>query len=261
MVAFAGPVPHAETISGLNKSKAILMHICYMDDSGEDNVRAFAMLTVPVVHWKAGFEAIRSFRRKIRDSDGIFIRNELHATKFLSGHGYVAKNRVTLERRVEIYFDGIDMIAKLPEVRLFSAIGTNELRLFERMLNRLNVAMKAWDSYAVLVSDEGKDYRKLARQLAAFNPIPSQYGVWAGGDSTKNIVVDRLIDDLFYRKSCESYFVQAVDFCAYALLRSEKQIPSKNALGIHKAFDRLEPICQKQAFGKDPRRLGIIRDK
>ena len=77
--------------------------------------------------------------------------------------------------------------------------------------------------------------------------------------ATKNIVLDRLIDDFFYRRSQQSYFIQVVDFCVYALLRSEKPLPSKNALGIHLAYDLLEPICQKQCTSSDPRHLGILR--
>jgi hypothetical protein len=35
---------------------------------------------------------------------------------------------------------------------------------------------------------------------------------------------------------------------------------SKNKYGLGKAFDLLTPICAPECFGKDPRRLGIIRD-
>ena len=94
--------------------------------------------------------------------------------------------------------------------------------------------------------------------MGAFNPIPSMYGGWREG-LTKNIVLDRLVDDFFYRRSQESYFIQVVDFCVYGLLRSEKENPRKNALGIHLAFDLLEPICQKQCTRNDRRHLGIIR--
>ena len=237
------------------------MHIRYIDDSGEDNIRCFSLLTVPANQWKLLFDAIKEYRRELRASDGIFMTKELHATKFLSGHGYFSDRHVSLQRRCDIFRDALASVSKLPGVHLFSAVGEkqNESRLFERLLNRLNRAMTEWDSYAVCVSDEGKDYTKLARRMAVFNPIPSKFGRWRTG-LTKNIVIDRLIDDLFYRQSRKSYFIQIVDFCVYALLRSEKHLASKNALGLHLAFDLLEPICQKQCFAADPRHLGIIRD-
>lgn len=237
------------------------MHICYIDDSGEDDIRAFSLLTVPANQWKLTFNAVKDYRRALRASDGIFMSKELHATKFLSGHGYFSDRHLSLQRRCEIYTDALTSLARIPGIRLFNAIGDrqNETRLFERLLNRLNRAMTEWDSYAVCVSDEGKDYTKLTRKMAVFNPIPSRFGRWRTG-LTKNIVVDRLIDDLFYRQSHKSYFIQMVDFCVYSLLRSEKHLASKNVLGLHKAFDLLAPICQTQCFAADPRHLGIIRD-
>ena len=236
------------------------MHICYMDDSGEDDVRAFSMLTVPIDQWKTCFNGIKDYRKQLRASDGIFVKKELHATKFLSGRGYWSDRPLALERRVEIYRECLVHIARLPGVRLFSGIGARkfEERILERILNRLNRALQEWGSYAVCVSDEGKDYARLTWRMGAFNPIPSKYGGWREG-LTKNIPPERLIDDFFYRRSQESFFIQVVDFCVYGLLRSEKPLASKNALGVHQCYDLLEPICQKQCTANDPRGLGIIR--
>jgi hypothetical protein len=75
------------------------------------------------------------------------------------------------------------------------------------------------------------------------------FGSWPES-RTKNLILSRLIEILFYRKSQESYFIQIADFCAYALQRSEKHLASRNALGLHLGFDRLET----------PRGLWIIRD-
>lgn len=94
--------------------------------------------------------------------------------------------------------------------------------------------------------------------MGVFNPIPSQFGRWREG-LTRNIPLERLIDDFFDRQSHKSFFIQVVDFCVYALLRSEKHLASKDVLGIHTCFDLLEPICQKECTRTDPRNLGIIR--
>lgn len=130
------------------------MHICYLDDSGEDDIRAFSLLTVAADQWKQCFAGIKAYRQALRDSDGIFVARELHATKFLSGHGYFSARPIALHRRCDIYRDCLSNICKLPGVRLFNAIGKkqNETRLFERLLNRLNRAMTEWDSHAVLLA-------------------------------------------------------------------------------------------------------------
>jgi hypothetical protein len=68
---------------------------------------------------------------------------------------------------------------------------------------------------------------------------------------------DRLLEDLVYRDSARSIFIQAADACAFALLRRERPIPSKTALGLDQSFYILDRIMVKQAFGPDP--YGVIR--
>src|SRR5579872_4010773 len=111
------------------------MHICYIDDSGEDDVRAFSFLTVPVDEWKNCFNAMKAYRQQVRQSDGLYIRKELHATKFLSGRGQIAHQHVSIARRCEMYRDCLTNVARLPGVRLFNGIGSK--RYEERILERL----------------------------------------------------------------------------------------------------------------------------
>ncbi|WP_456332469.1 DUF3800 domain-containing protein [Fervidibacter sacchari] len=59
------------------------------------------------------------------------------------------------------------------------------------------------------------------------------------------------------KDSRQSYFIQLVDFCAYALLRRERPIPSKTKYGLDKAFNLLSPILVREANKDDPD--GIIR--
>ena len=51
--------------------------------------------------------------------------------------------------------------------------------------------------------------------------------------------------------------IQLVDFCAYALLRKERPIPSKTRYGLDRSFFILDPILVKQASYSDPH--GIVR--
>jgi hypothetical protein len=110
-----------------------------------------------------------------------------------------------------------------------------------------------------MICDEGKEgiYTRLARKMVVFNPIPSNQGEWAPGAATRNIPLDRIIEDPIFKKSHNSYFVQLADFCAYALLRREVQIASKNRYGLHQCFDVLSPVLLKAACRTDPD--GIIR--
>ena len=132
-------------------------------------------------------------------------------------------------------------------------------RLFEWLANRINRTMQAWDSHALLICDEGKEatYTRLLRRMGVFNPIPSMLGAWPEGTSTRNIPVEFILEDPFFKSSDRSYFIQLVDFCAYSLLRKERPVPSKTKYGLDSAFDLLQPILFLGATKYDPQ--GVIR--
>jgi hypothetical protein len=120
--------------------------------------------------------------------------------------------------------------------------------------------MSAWDSRAILICDTGKElaYIRLVRRLHIYNPIPSKHGVWEDtGTATKNIPIERIIEDPFFKRSEQSYFIQLADFCAYALLRKERPVPSKTEYGLDRAFELLKPILVLEASPRDPE--GVIR--
>lgn len=76
------------------------MHIVYIDDSGDEVLSAFSALVVPADQWKQCFAKIKQFRTDLRKSDGIYVKKELHAWKFVSGRGRIAPTRIKIERRV-----------------------------------------------------------------------------------------------------------------------------------------------------------------
>jgi hypothetical protein len=232
------------------------MHICYLDDSGDATVRAFTALAIPVDEWHTCFNNVKKYRAFLKENYDIYVRKELHATEFVGGRGKIAPHTIPKETRVRIFNQALTAITRLPGVSLFNAIAPKhaEYQLFERLLNRINRTTKAWGSHALLISDEGKDYNGLVRKMGVYNPIPSQFG-----GATRNVTLDRIVDEILYKRSQDSHFIQMADFCAYALLRSEVSLASKDALGLHKSFDRLHGICQTQCYAKDPRKLGIIR--
>lgn len=130
-------------------------------------------------------------------------------------------------------------------------------RAFERLLNRINVNMSKAGSRALIFSDEGKNYDPMLRRMRRFNYIPSRLGAWAPGKPTKNITLDRILEDMIFRNSAKSLFIQAADACGYALLRHENPVASKTAFGLDQSFKILDPILVKAANHRDP--LGIIR--
>ena len=240
------------------------MHLIYIDDSQDEKLCVFSALAIEVSQWRGVFECVRSFRRELRERCGIYIYKEFHAWKFVSGRGNISDRVVTKGERCEIFKETLAMTTQLPGVRLFNACFPRKMYLqaLERLINRINRTLRAWDSHGLLISDEGKEieYTRLVRRLAVFNPIPSQYSEWLDtGELTRNIPIERIVEDMFFKDSSQSYFIQLVDFAAYALLRRERPLPSKTRYGLHTAFDILDPILVKEATKYDPQ--GIIRIK
>jgi hypothetical protein len=237
------------------------MYLIYLDDSRDEKYCVFSALAIPDHAWQLTFRTIRDYRRSINTSDGIYIYKEFHAWEFVSGRGHIARGIITKYRRCEIFKETLALVGQLPAVRLFNTFGpaNQEETAFERLLNRINRTMLAADSNAILICDEGKEsaYTRKRRKMGVYNPIPSRVGVWQGGTATKNIPIENIIEDPFFKDSQQSYLIQMADFCAYALLRREAPVPSKSKYGIHEAFNQLDSILVKEASARDPE--GIIR--
>jgi hypothetical protein len=239
------------------------VHLIYIDESA-DQITSSVILTglaIPEEEWKNAFRQVKDFRHTLKQTDGIYVYKEFHAWKFVSGRGNIAQGIISKGRRCQIFKDALTLVAGLPKVKLFNAVFplNQEDRAFERLLNRINRTMEAWNSRALLICDSGKEiaYSKMARKMGVFNPIPSQFGNWGSGSSTRNIVIDRIIEDPVSKHSHQSYFIQLVDFCAYALLRREFPLASKSKYGLDKAFALLTSILVTAASRTDPE--GIIR--
>jgi hypothetical protein len=142
-----------------------------------------------------------------------------------------------------------------------SSINSNEFHAFDRIMNRINRTAKEEKQHVILICDQGQEaeFTRRMRKMRVHNLIPSKFEAWQGGQQVKNIPASQILEDPFFKDSRSSYFIQAVDFCAYALLRMEHPIPSRTQLGYDTMYEELRPIVVAAANRKDPRGLGIIR--
>lgn len=235
------------------------MHLVYVDDSKDNRIACFSALIVPVDAWNDCLLHLNDLRKILQKTDEIYLRKEFHSTEWLGNKGIIGKHRVSIERRASIYNWLLAGIVRMPAVQLINAAvpRSQENRAFEWMLNRINVNMTKASSRCLIISDEGKSYDAMLRRMRRYNPISSRMGQWEGGASYKQIPIDRIVEDISYRDSGRSLFIQAADCCAYALLRRENPLSSKTRLGLDQSFFILEPIMVKRANGRDP--YGIIR--
>jgi hypothetical protein len=238
------------------------VHLIYIDESGDEQIAVFSALAIPADQWRTAFNQLKQFRRELRRAYGIYIHKELHAWKFVSGRGQISDRVVTRSQRAAIFNNMLGQVAQLPGARLFNSVfpKTQAEQAFEWLLDRVNRTLQAWGSHGILICDEGHDiaYTRMVRRMTVFNPIPSNVGIWhETGATWRNIPLERIVEDPFFKPSDQSYFIQAVDFAAYALLRRERPVPSKSKYGLHQSFGILASILVREARPRDPD--GIIR--
>ena len=77
------------------------MHFVYIDDSGDERVRAYAAIAFAESDWKDVLGRIRQYRRNLKEHYGIYVTKELHATDFVSGRGNIAARVVPKGLRVK----------------------------------------------------------------------------------------------------------------------------------------------------------------
>lgn len=252
------------------------MYLAYLDESFDDNHYVVSALLVPEERWNDAFEILKDFRKSIRDQYKIPLYKELHARELGAGRGclrpYARNNRkkdLNRTERWDVYHRFMSVIGSLHtcDVKAINACipmskGYAESIAIDRVLNRIQRFCEEIDDFAVVIFDQGKDvfYRRVYRKMRAFNPIPSKYGAWEDGSSYKSIPVFRIIADPFFHESDKDYFIQAVDFIAFSLLKKEDPSPPKWAIDgkITTSFEHyLDPILLKKATSKDS--LGILR--
>lgn len=236
------------------------MWIAYLDESKDDNrYYIYSVLVVRAERWSAAFDAVKGFRRKLRADHGIYIDKELHAWKFAAGKGKISDRVLSKEKRAAIFRECLTFTASCKHFSIMSSVHANELYAFERLMNRLNRTAEQKGQHVMLFCDEGQEasFTKRIRKMRVHNPIPSRFGRWSPGGG--NLPLSRFVEDPVFKDSAASYFIQLVDFCAYALLRMERPIASRSALGYDTAYELLRPISSKVPNLRDPKAMGIIR--
>ena len=247
--------------------------IAYIDESYDGTGFAMSAVIVPTHAWRDSFLHLQEYRRHLKAKYGIFTSKEFHATEFVAGRGRIAAAVVPKGLRCFIFREMIQVFATLP-VTVISGFWKREgflapldavySRAFIRIQERLQRRCKdvTQDSQMVVIVDQGKEaeFTRIARRTKLFNPVGSMFGAWEDGSAWKNIPNDRLIEDPIFKPSHQSYFLQAADFVAFALLKSEvPPTPRVTKYGLDNLYVHLTPVCSLPASRRDPKGLGIVR--
>lgn len=252
------------------------MFLLYVDESGNVGItnsptRYFALsgLVVHELRWLEILDRVVDFRRQLRASYGLKLREEIHASNFIHKPGDLA--RVPKSLRLRLLRDVVDFEATLPDINIINIIIDKQGRqagfdffemawrlLFQRFHNTLAYrnfpGPQNPQDLGVLVVDQTAEVplRRLLRRMRRFNPVPGMQGL-----PGRQIPVTTLVEDPNHRDSLHSYFIQLADVNAYFLYQKHRASSYVKRKGARNYFDRLDPVLCKVAARNDPQ--GVVR--
>lgn len=250
------------------------MFLMYVDESGDvglvNSPTRYYVLSGVVVHelrWRPVLDKLVEFRRRVKDEHGLKLREELHAAAMINDPGLLV--RIKRHHRLAIVRDFADALGSIADLSVINVVVDKQGKdatydVFASAWKALVQCLDATISHrdvsgarhgrdrAMIFPDhtDNKRLQELLRILRVYNPIPNEHG---GG--YRNTPITRVIEDPVFRRSEDSYLVQAADLCAFLLYQHIAPSAYMRKKSGQNYFDRLVPICAV-ASAEDPR--GII---
>ncbi len=254
------------------------MYLMYVDESGDAGhlpgspTRHF-ILTGLVVHelaWRQCLERLIEFRRTMRLVFGLKLREEIHASEFVTRPGSL--RRIKKHDRLAVLRLFAKMLATVPDFNVINVVVDKQgksadydpfekawtalIQRFENTVSYRNFSgPRNPDDRGMILPDRTDDKRltQLVRRMRRWNPVPNQPQF---GQGYRDLRLTRIIEDPSFRESDHSYFIQACDLIAYLLrqrIRPNQYMRTKSG---HRYFELLAPILCTRASSSDP--LGIV---
>jgi hypothetical protein len=247
----------------------------YVDESGDSGLAGSATsyfaLSGLVIHesrWRDFVAIMKAFRQTLRATYGLPVRLEIHAYDYMRSPPVP---KMPPHVRLAILRNMLDELAKFPDISITNVVvrktgkpATYDVfengwrALFQRFENTLkngNFPGGHRNDHGLVFTDatNGAALSKLMRAMAVHNPVPNQG--WAG-PGYRLLPLSRVIEDPHGVDSKRSYFIQAVDVCAYFLMQRYSQNKRVRRFGAMRYFDRLQPVLNLKASRTNA--LGIV---
>jgi hypothetical protein len=151
----------------------------------------------------------------------------------------------------------VDKQGKGSDYDVFANAWRALIQRFENTLAHHNFAgPRNPDDRGILYADDtnGGKLTALVRRMRRHNPIPSQPQF---GSGFRNLPLAHIVENPTFRRSHDSFFLQAVDVTSYLLFQSLNPNACMKAKAGHKYFSRLAPIVCRAASPGDPE--GVAR--
>lgn len=253
------------------------MYIMYVDESGDpgslpSSPSQYFVLAGMVVHeaaWASTLESLIDFRRKVRKSYGLKLRDEIHAAEFIRRPSGMT---VPKWQRLQLLGDVLENVASMRGVSIvsvkvdkgrakagFNAFDVAWRALIQRFDNTIAArnfpAPMSQTEHGIIVADRTDEMRLrgIVRKMRRYNVVPGMNGL-----PPRSLPVGSVIKDPIMRDSNHSYFVQTVDVVAYFLHQKFAPNGYVKKQGARNYFDRLSPVVCRAASPREPLNLGIV---
>ena len=248
----------------------------YVDESGDvglnNSPTSYFVLSAIVVHelrWKETLINLVEFRRMLRDTKGLKLREEIHCTELINRPGEL--KRIKRNDRLDIIKKCIDWLNAQQELNIFSIVVNKQNRkddVFEMAWNALTMRFENTirhnnfsgprnpDDRGIILSDntEGEKLRKLIRKMRHFNFIPNPKDFFSEG--ARNMKLEYVIEDPVFRDSKNSFLHQMNDVLAYCVRQRYEPNAYMKKKGGHNFYKRLENVVVKKVTSKNE--YGIV---
>lgn len=228
-------------------------------------------LVIHELRWNEYLEQIIEFRKRMRDSFGLLLREEIHSARMLNRPGELV--RIKRNDRLSIVKYFINELAQMTDVSIINVVvdKAGKARNYDVLENAWRALVQRFsntisnrnfhgpanpDERGMIVPDmsEVKKIRETIRRMRRYNPIRNQQRHGAG---YRNILVSNMVEDPYFKDSEKSYFIQAADVVAFALYQSIAPSSYVKKKSGQNFFQRLDRILCKVASTTDPD--GIVR--
>jgi Protein of unknown function (DUF3800) len=252
------------------------MYLMYVDESGDPGLAnsptKYFVLSGLVVHelrWREFVDQILAFRRRMKTTYGLGMREEIHAAEFVRSSASVKLTRnirylilkhftTELSRMdwLSVTNVVIDKSNKPANYDVFENAWKLLFQRFENTLAHGNFPrpQNPEDMGLVICDDtNGGKLSKLMRRMGSYNPIPNQSHAGLG---YRNMPIKRVLEDPNLRDSKNSHPIQAADLCAYLLYQHLCPNSYMRKIGGKNLFNALSPVLNKKASSKN--NMGIV---
>lgn len=239
----------------------------YVDESGDSGLMNspvdYFVLSGLVVHelrWNNLLDELIKFRRYLKAKKGLKLRDEIHGSNMINKPGELKRikrnDRVDIMKKCLIWLAGqcdINIINVVVDKRgktddVFEIAWKALIQRFENTIRNRNFpGPQNPDDKGMILPDrtDNKKLQMILRKMRRYNVIPNYQNLFGVGG--RNLTLEFIIEDPFFKESAHSYFIQMTDLIAYYVRQLYEPNVYFKKKGGAKYFYKLDPILCKHA--------------